>query len=70
MSDIGLVLRNGAITQPFGMEYRQTKINAVEPLGMTIEQIGPSIVGAKEGLDRAINDRYIAKAISTAFYSG
>jgi hypothetical protein len=65
-----LVLRNGAITQPLRMEYRQTQINAVESLGMTSAKLGPSIVRAKEGLDRAINDRYIAKAISTPFYSG
>jgi hypothetical protein len=69
MSKSRLVLRNGAITQPFGMEYRQTKINAVESLGMTIEQIGPSIVRVNS-LDKAINDRYIAKAISTPIYSG
>lgn len=70
MSNIGLVLRNGAITQPFGMEYRQTKINAVESLGMTSEQLGPSIVRANRGLDTAINDRYVAQAIQTAFFSG
>ena len=69
MSNIGLVLGNEAITQPLRMEYRQTQINAVESLGMTIEQIGPSIVRA-HSLDTAINDRYVAKAIQTAFFSG
>lgn len=68
--NMGLLLRNEAITQPLRMEYRQTQINAVESLGMTSEQLGPSIVRANKGLDTAINDRYIAKAISTAFYSG
>jgi hypothetical protein len=51
----------GAITQPFGMEYHQTKINAVESGGKTIEEIGPSTLKVKS-LDTAINDRYLAKA--------
>lgn len=66
-NSLGLDYANGAITQPLRMEYRQTQINAVESLGMTSAELGPSIVGAKEGLDRAINDRYIAFCDSTAF---
>ena len=69
MNNLGLDYANGAITQPLRMEYRQTQINAVESLGMTSEQLGPSIVRA-HSLDTAINDRYVAKAIQTAFFSG
>jgi len=50
----------GAITQPFGMECCQTKINAAESQGMTIEEIGPSIVMANS-LSTAINDKHSLK---------
>ena len=60
MISLGLDYTHAAITQPLRMEYRQTQINAVESLGMTSEELGPSIVRAKEGLDTAINDRYFA----------
>jgi len=69
MGNILLETNYGAITQPFGMEYRQTKINAVESGGKTSEKLGPSTLKEKS-LDTAINDRYVAKAIQTAFFSG
>jgi hypothetical protein len=50
----------GAITQPFGMECCQTKINAAESQGMTIAEIGPSIVMANS-LSMAINDKHSLK---------
>ena len=37
-------LPNGAITQLSGMECYQTWINVGESVGMTIEQIGPTIL--------------------------
>jgi hypothetical protein len=58
----------GAITQPFGMECCQTKINAAESQGMTIEEIGPSIVMANS-LSMAINDRHSRKRY-LAYISG
>ena len=69
MSNMGLLLRNEAITQPLRMEYRQTQINAVESGGKISAKLEPSTLKVNN-LDTAINDRYIAKAISTAFYSG
>ena len=69
MSNMGLLLRNEAITQPLRMEYRQTQINAVESGGKISAKLEPSTLKVNS-LDTAINDRYIAKAISTAFYSG
>jgi hypothetical protein len=51
------------------MEYRQTQINAVESGGMTSEELGPSTLKEKI-LDTAINDRYIATAISLLFLAG
>ncbi len=59
----------GAITQPFGMECCQTKINAAESQGMTIEEIGPSTLKEKI-LDTAINDRYLAKAKNATSIAG
>jgi len=67
--DMGLDCRDGAITQPLRMEYRQTQINAVESGGMTIEKIGPSTLKEKI-LDTAINDRYITKVIQPLFIAG
>lgn len=67
--DMGLDCGNGAITQPFGMEYHQTKINAVESGRMTIEEIGPSTLKDRI-LDTAINDRYITKVIKPLFIAG
>lgn len=69
MSKVHLVLLNGAITQLFGMEYRQTKINAVESGGKISAKLEPSTLKVNS-LDTAINDRYISKEISTAFFSG
>lgn len=69
MSKVHLVLLNGAITQPFGMEYRQTKINAVESGGKISAKLEPSTLKVNS-LDTAINDRYISKEIQTAFFSG
>ena len=69
MSNIGLVLRNEAITQPLRMEYRQTQINAVESGGKISAKLEPSTLKVNS-LDTAINDRYVAKAIQTAFFSG
>lgn len=66
---MGLLLRNGAITQPFGMEYRQTKINAVESGGKISAKLEPSTLKVNS-LDTAINDRYVSKEIQTAFFSG
>jgi hypothetical protein len=50
----------GAITQPFGMECCQTKINAAESRGMTIEEIGPSIVEVNNP-STAINNKHSLK---------
>tara|TARA_R110000772_G_scaffold115647_2_gene220566 strand:- start:1312 stop:1530 length:219 start_codon:yes stop_codon:yes gene_type:complete len=61
MSKTLLKTNYGAITQPFGMEYRQTKINAVESGGKISEELEPSTLKVKS-LDTAINDRYLAKA--------
>ena len=69
MNNLGLDYANGAITQPLRMEYRQTQINAVESGGKISAKLEPSTLRAN-GLDRAINDRYVAKAIQTAFFSG
>jgi hypothetical protein len=60
MSNTQLLLRLGAITQPFGMECCQTKINAAESRGMTIEEIGPSIVEVNNP-STAINDKHSLK---------
>jgi hypothetical protein len=60
MSNTQLLLRFGAITQPFGMECCQTKINAAESRGMTIEEIGPSIVEVNNP-STAINDKHSLK---------
>jgi len=68
-TDMRLICLNGAITQPFGMEYRQTKINAVESGGMTSEELGPSTLKEKI-LDTAINDRYLAKAKNATSIAG
>lgn len=35
---------NGAMTQPLRMECYQTQINVGESVGMTIEEIGPTIL--------------------------
>ena len=69
MSKTLLKTNYGAITQPFGMEYRQTKINAVESGGKISEKLEPSTLKVKS-LDTAINDRYIAIAISLLFIAG
>jgi hypothetical protein len=69
MTDILLETNYGAITQPSGMKYRQTRINAVESGGMTIEEIGPSTLKEKI-LDTAINDRYLAKAKNATSIAG
>ena len=69
MGNILLETNYGAITQPFGMEYRQTKINAVESGGKTSAKLGPSTLKDKI-LDTAINDRYITKVIQTLFLAG
>ena len=69
MTNMGLLLRNGAITQPLRMEYRQTQINAVESGGMTSEELGPSTLKVNS-LDTAINDRYITKVIEPLFIAG
>lgn len=69
MTDMGLLLRNGAITQPLRMEYRQTQINAVESGGKISAELEPSTLKVNS-LDTAINDRYVAQAIQTAFFSG
>jgi len=69
MSNTLLKTNYGAITQPFGMEYRQTKINAVESGGKISAKLEPSTLKVKS-LDTAINDRYIAKAISLLFIAG
>jgi hypothetical protein len=60
MSNTQLLLRFGAITQPFGMGCCQTKINAAESRGMTIEEIGPSIVEVNNP-STAINDKHSLK---------
>lgn len=69
MSNIGLVLGNEAITQPLRMEYRQTQINAVVSGGKISAKLEPSTLKVNS-LDTAINDRYVAQAIQTAFFSG
>lgn len=60
MNSLRLDYRFGAITQPFGMECCQTKINAAESRGMTIEEIGPSIVKVNNP-STAINDKHSLK---------
>jgi hypothetical protein len=69
MSKTLLKTNYGAITQPFGMEYRQTKINAVESGGKISEELEPSTLKVKS-LDTAINDRYITKVIEPLFIAG
>ena len=69
VTDILLETNYGAITQPLRMEYRQTQINAVESGGMTSAELGPSTLKVNS-LDTAINDRYIATAISLLFLAG
>lgn len=69
MNNLGLDYANGAITQPLRMEYRQTQINAVESGGKISEKLEPSTLKATS-LDKAINDRYITKVISTLYKSG
>jgi hypothetical protein len=68
-NQVRLICLNGAITQPFGMEYRQTKINAVESGGKISEELEPSTLKVKS-LDTAINDRYITKVIEPLFIAG
>ena len=68
-NQVRLICLNGAITQPFGMEYHQTKINAVESGGKISEELEPSTLKVKS-LDTAINDRYIAFCDSAAFLAG
>lgn len=69
MSKTLLKTNYGAITQPFGMEYRQTKINAVESGGKISAKLEPSTLKVKS-LDTAINDRYITKVIEPLFIAG
>ena len=63
----------GAITQPFGMERCQTKINAAESRGMTIEEIGPSVVEVNNPSTAINNKRSLKRDISlykrVRFYS-